>query len=191
MRSAFRSTWNDLVTEGDEVYDLGDTCLGTIPEDVAKKWLSSLNGTKRLALGNHDTSFVGPEFYSAIGFADIAEVYSAGDGLFLGHFPVYTIDDLFSPEFLDRSHPVRRARFFADWNEMLKEAGCSRLIHGHTHAQGPERPGHFNCCVDRNGWSPVRLEDASGRISGEILWGEALTHEHVAEFEKEIGRMRS
>ena len=49
---ALISNWNECVMPGDNVYHLGDFCLGA-PQD-AEKIFRRLNGNKHLILGNHD-----------------------------------------------------------------------------------------------------------------------------------------
>lgn len=52
MNETLIRNWNDRVKSEDDVYHLGDVCLGKIEESV--KILSRLNGKKHLVAGNHD-----------------------------------------------------------------------------------------------------------------------------------------
>lgn len=47
-----RDTWNARVKRGDDVYILGDVCMGNLQDSLA--FAATLNGTKRLIPGNHD-----------------------------------------------------------------------------------------------------------------------------------------
>jgi len=46
-------TWNDLITDEDEVYLLGDTCVGGRGSEI-DYFLQSLKGKKYLVKGNHE-----------------------------------------------------------------------------------------------------------------------------------------
>lgn len=53
MNEALVKNWNRVVGVNDNVYHLGDVFLGGSAKEQ-KEWFYSLNGRKRLVLGNHD-----------------------------------------------------------------------------------------------------------------------------------------
>jgi len=55
-RKCIIKTWNSKITDKDEVYILGDVCVGGSNHEI-NYFLSSLNGIKYLILGNHDREF--------------------------------------------------------------------------------------------------------------------------------------
>lgn len=54
-------TWNDKVKEEDEVYLLGDTCVGGRNKEI-KEFLESLNGIKYLVKGNHEKEIMNTSY---------------------------------------------------------------------------------------------------------------------------------
>lgn len=82
MNSELIHNWNSIVHTGDFVYVLGD-----IGNDIAEI-LPSLNGTKILIRGNHDTE--SSEYYRKIGFADVCNYPIILDNFWiLSHEPIY------------------------------------------------------------------------------------------------------
>ena len=55
MNAGIAEAWNALVTPEDTVWVLGDVAMGKL--DEALPWVSKLNGTKHLVVGNHDRPF--------------------------------------------------------------------------------------------------------------------------------------
>lgn len=53
MNEGLKQLWNETVGPNDDVYLLGDIFFGKL-DDAMKEYLQSLNGKKRLVLGNHD-----------------------------------------------------------------------------------------------------------------------------------------
>lgn len=98
MSEALVSFWNEVVKPIDEVYVLGDVCMGKINESLA--WVGQLNGTKILLPGNHDRCWHHSEKkdwskwidrYKDAGFAHIYNVDGLvadfGKKVVLSHFP--------------------------------------------------------------------------------------------------------
>ncbi len=65
MHNKIIKEWNKVVTNNDIVWILGDLGFGN-PDTILQHFIRSLNGHKRLVLGNHDT--YNPDRYLAIGF---------------------------------------------------------------------------------------------------------------------------
>lgn len=54
MNETIRDNWNKVIKPQDKIYHLGDVYFGGASKDENIKFLKSLNGHKRLILGNHD-----------------------------------------------------------------------------------------------------------------------------------------
>lgn len=92
MNDALVANWNSVVGEGDIVYVLGDFAMN---RGAALHWVSKLNGSKVLIIGNHDSCFLkrckGKKerqlteigTYRKEGWMDVRE----GDRHFLGSIP--------------------------------------------------------------------------------------------------------
>lgn len=189
MRDTIRQTWNARVSPGDIVYMLGDLCARNIPQETVRDYVDSLNGEKIFSLGNHDDWE--PEEYLKVGFNDVGMVFNAGDGVMLGHYPIYNERDLLTEEFLSKKHAVRYAQLFVDYNKILRAAGGKFLIHGHVHSQESDRLGCYNVSIDLRGWGPTQFEDAKQRIYGTINWKAAASEETLAILKKEVQQRRN
>jgi calcineurin-like phosphoesterase family protein len=126
--AALVTRWNDVVGADDEVWHLGDFALGPPPERV-EALLASLNGAKRLIVGNND----GPATLAAPGWASVAhyaETVVDGRRLVLCHYA------------------------FRTWNRM----GTGVLdLHGHSHGKLKPMPRQYDVGVDAHDFRPVTL----------------------------------
>lgn len=135
MDEALVAAWNEVVTDEDTVYHLGD--VGYNGGHVPCRILARLKGHKHLIRGNHDTAYDdAPLLYRY--FESVTDFLEIDDGpyhIFLSHYPIL----------LDK-----RNRY---------------MIHGHLHASGQFHeilktlPGVLNAGVDLNGFRPVTLEE--------------------------------
>ena len=101
-------TWNDRVTDEDEVYLLGDTCVGGDKGDI-NNFLHRLEGTKYLIIGNHEK--------------EILKVQRLRD-----HFTWirdYFVLDYQKQRFILMHYPIE------EWQN--KRAMSSIHLHGHSH----------------------------------------------------------
>lgn len=83
MNEVIAQNWNNLVTDLDTVYHLGDVCLN---DEGDFSFLSKLNGKKHLILGNHET----PRRVRA--YMDLfksVQAYKTIDKTILSHIPVH------------------------------------------------------------------------------------------------------
>jgi calcineurin-like phosphoesterase family protein len=143
------ANWNRTVSKGDKVYVMGDVAF--TPKDL--KILGSLNGSKVLIKGNHDTLELAK--YAKY-FRDV-RAYHKLDNEILSHIPI---------------HPVSlwRAKRNASWLN----------IHAHLHAEevmlaeGVTDLRYFSCCVERIGYTPISIDEIRNRVAALHL-GE--THE--------------
>lgn len=159
--------WNDVVSDEDVVYHLGDVAMGSLDTSLPK--LGRLNGYKILILGNHDRPFMRRdkndyerwvnryrEFFDEI--HDYLEINLNGRHFMLSHFP-----------YVGDSHDKDRYDEFR-----LTDAGVP-LIHGHTHSTenisySPLGTPQIHVGVDSRGYAPVsseqilkELEESSAR----------------------------
>lgn len=84
--------WNEVVTDEDDVYILGDISWKTVPEtaEIFKK----LKGRKHLIKGNHDGSYLKDEPFKKlfVEITDYKELYQQVNGMdsmiVLSHYPI-------------------------------------------------------------------------------------------------------
>ena len=132
--------WNNTVSKGDKVYVMGDVAF--TPKDL--KILESLNGSKILIKGNHDTFELSK--YAKY-FRDV-RAYHKLDNEILSHIPL---------------HPVSlwRAKRNTSWLN----------IHAHLHAEevmlaeGVADLRYFSCCVERIGYTPISIDEIRNRVT--------------------------
>ena len=146
MNEAIISSHNSVITDEDDVYILGDICLGGgVPGITAKNQalIERLNGRIHIILGNHDTP-ARQEMYMMcknvvnVKYADM--IHYRGYHFYLSHFPTLTAN-------LEK--------------ESLKQ--CTINLFGHTHSMDPfynDMPFMYNVAVDAHNCRPVLLDDA-------------------------------
>ena len=82
MNEALIENWNSVVQPDDEVWHLGDFCMGgTKPKD----WLPRLNGNVHLIRGNHDP-YVEDQGFASV--QEYKELKIKGKRITLLHFPM-------------------------------------------------------------------------------------------------------
>ena len=148
MNAQLISRWNDRVAPDDEVYLVGDAfCSRRMPREVKVGILRMLNGRKTLIRGNHDEQL---DIFTEAGFVAIHDHLIVDNDILLIHracIPEHT------------------------WERSVARLLNPRLvIHGHTHALGPERGRHLNVAVDRWDLHPVpwnTVEERREAVSGE------------------------
>lgn len=118
MNTFLQDTWNEQVSPEDTVYILGDVSWDSTENTIT--FLNSLNGTKHLVLGNHDTR-INHSSYKGV-FASInvyREIKIDGINVVLFHFPI------------------------AEWNKCQHG---SYHLYGHVH--GKSMPSMKGRCMD-------------------------------------------
>ena len=136
--------FNSFVSNEDTVYILGDCMMGM---DVSSglAYLRRLNGTKYLAIGNHDTDGRVEEYKKSGIFADIQFGYRLrykGHSYLLTHYPTITANE-------DKIKVIN--------------------LHGHTHqtfTHFENRDYMYHVGVDSNHGFPVALDDISNYYKG-------------------------
>ena len=79
--------WNEVVSEQDRVYHLGDFC--SQGEERCRELLSRLNGHKYLIVGNHDL-YLTPQKWRELGFEECYDLPVILEQFFiLSHEPLY------------------------------------------------------------------------------------------------------
>lgn len=82
MNKKLIENWNNVVSDKDKVYYLGDFALGS--RNWNKRIFNQLNGQKYLVLGNHDGS---KKKNLEMGFIDVYKQLELPDGVLLIHDP--------------------------------------------------------------------------------------------------------
>lgn len=162
MNQALISNWNEVVSDNDEVWVLGDLAMGSIKHSL--ELVRKLNGRKHLVAGNHDRCWSGggekalkwyPK-YADVGFKLILEeahINVPGLGMvMMSHFP-YAGD----------SHPQDRYREFrptdnGEW-----------LLHGHVHEKWKRKGRQINVGVDVWDFRPVSVEQILALATEEVV----------------------
>lgn len=139
MNEAIRENWNSTVKDGDIVYHLGDVYMGWNEKEDIGKFLGSLNGRKRLVMGNHD---------------------NGKDVILHKTFQKIMIWRMF-PEFgLLLTHvPVHESSLFRGATGNEKDPPKLRNVHGHIHEKSSPSSDHINACVEWHNYRPVNIEE--------------------------------
>jgi len=113
---------NDIVKPEDFCLIVGDLSAGLRGRyDHFAQLIPHLNGRKILVRGNHD--HCKDQFYLDAGFIDVVEYLVIGD-YFINHYPCYK----------SKWNKGKEPGFI----KILKESGCSKIIHGHCHNKDPD-----------------------------------------------------
>ncbi len=133
MNESIRSKWNSIVGPDDIVYHLGDVYFGKWFAARGLKpyeFLSTLNGRKKLVLGNHDSGL--DQNLHRI-FENIEAWYKLPNlGMILSHMPL---------------HPSQLGDKF------------KKNVHGHIHnAYEIDDPRYINVSVECINYEPVNLD---------------------------------
>lgn len=139
MNMAIRDNWNSVVKDGDIVYHLGDVYMGwNEPQDIGQ-FLASLNGRKRLILGNHDD---GKDVILHKAFQKIMVWRMFPKfGLLLTHVPVHE-SALFRGASGNEQDPPKLLN-----------------VHGHIHEKSSPTSDHRNVSVEQINYTPINIEE--------------------------------
>jgi calcineurin-like phosphoesterase family protein len=158
MNECLINNWNSVVTDDDEVWVLGDVCMGKLDDSL--NLINELNGTLHLISGNHDRTWSGNKKgveaavtrYLAAGFTTISESGSGrvgGRHVLMSHFP-YERDERHGARFAD-FHPIDQGAW---------------LLHGHVHELWRQRGRQINVGTDAWNYTPVSEETIIDLIAG-------------------------
>ena len=141
MNAVLVARWNESVAPDDEVILVGDAfCSRRMPRETKVGILRMLHGRKTLVKGNHDDDL---SIFHDAGFESVVD-HLVIDNMLIIHRACI-------PE-----HSWERS--------VARKLNPHLVIHGHTHAQGPERGRHLNVAVDRWGLSPVSWATVQERL---------------------------
>lgn len=144
--------WNTFVKPQDSVYCLGDWTMfrgGRQQRETISKLTRSLNGHKRLLLGNHD-HFPVEVYINDMGFEKIRGTGQWLDRMILSHYPI---------------HPNSMA---------FSAVAC---VHGHIHQNPSPDPvigldknnrvivkPYVNVCVEQTNYHPITLGEVKDKV---------------------------
>lgn len=150
MREYYIKIWNEKITNEDDIYILGDFCLGQ-DFDAIKDLILSLNGKIHLIHGNHDTDKK-LELYKTL--ENIVEVVPVKDRFrykdyrfYLSHYPTITSNLETNPK------------------------NCVFNLYGHIHENKKfyeERPYMMNVSMDAQDNKILCIEEVISQIEGKI-----------------------
>lgn len=132
--------WNSVVKPKDKVYHLGDVYMGGgFSKGYTENVLRSLNGHKRLILGNHD---------------------NGKDQLLQRYFEKIDVWRMF-PEFgLLLTHvPVHESSLFRGASGNEKSPPKLLNIHGHIHEKPSPSKDHRCVCVEQINYTPIHIDE--------------------------------
>lgn len=138
MNETMVKNWNRVVSPSDKVYHLGDVAVGVKNQSAFTELMYSLNGKKRLILGNHDN--IQQPAYKAF---ERIELWTGGKfsqyGFVCSHIPL-------------REDSMRDAEI---------------NVHGHIHQNESPSDRHICVCVEHIDYTPVSLDQIVERIHGQ------------------------
>lgn len=138
MNEAIRDNWNSVVKPQDKVYHLGDVYMGWNEQEDILHFLNSLNGKKRLILGNHDNG-KDQILQKAFQKIDVWRMFPEF-GLLLTHVPVH------------------ESALYRGSTGNEKEPKKLLNIHGHIHENQSPTIDHRNVCVEHLNYRPINIE---------------------------------
>lgn len=146
MNETIIANHNSIVTDEDDVYVLGDLCLGGGESSMIfrnQALIGRLKGRLHIVLGNHDTP-ARIEMYrfckNVVEVVYATMIHYRGYHFYLSHYPTLTAN-------LEK--------------ESLKQ--CTINLYGHTHQQNnffEDRPYMYHVGMDSHNCYPVLLDDA-------------------------------
>ena len=155
MNEAIIERFNSVVQSGDDVYILGDLCLGRGgPAILAanKELIERLNGRLHIIRGNHDTEPRVRMYASCANVVDIVKwadmLHYKGYHFYLSHFPTLTGN-------LEK--------------ESLKQCTCN--LFGHTHQTTNfhlDMPFMYHVGVDSHNCYPMNLDDIITEMKAKV-----------------------
>ena len=152
MNTAIIERFNATVSPEDDVYILGDLCLGGADAmGPNTKFIEQLNGRLHIILGNHDTPKRIEMYHYCKNIVEVVYatmIHYGGYHFYLSHFPTMTAN-------LEK--------------ESLKQ--CTINLYGHTHQQNNfynDIPFMYHVGVDSHNCYPVLLDDAIEEMKNKV-----------------------
>lgn len=146
MDEYMKTMWNETVKPQDHITHLGDVTMdrgGRVAREQFIKFIRSLNGHKRLLLGNHD--HFPTKVYLDAGFEKIYGTWRTEERLLFSHIPI---------------HPASLGTSRAN-------------VHGHIHSNPDYEPvvmddrivPYINCSVEVIHYKPIHLDELFRRVN--------------------------
>jgi calcineurin-like phosphoesterase family protein len=135
MNECMVSNWNESIKPQDKVYHLGDVAVGVRQQSEFTELMQSLNGHKRLLLGNHD--HIHQPAYREF---ERIELWTGGK------FKQYN--------FVCSHIPLRP--------DQMRDGEFN--VHGHIHQNLVPDPHYICVCVEHTSYRPVHLDEIRKRI---------------------------
>ena len=160
MNEAQARKWNEVVTDEDEVWVLGDSMLGDFEKGLS--YLKQLKGKIHVCLGNHDTS-KREQAYRDLGW-DVqlcARMKYKKISFYLSHYPTIT-------------HNIDEKEL---WQVVVN-------LYGHTHQTTNfyhDDPWMYHVGVDSHDGYPVSMDQVLADIRAEMKRCEEMLDNDVAE----------
>ena len=155
MNETIVENWNSVVGPDDDVYVLGDLCLGGGGPLVLQKnkiLIEALNGRIHIIRGNHDTEPRVRMYETCTNVVDVVKwadmLHYRGYHFYLSHFPTLTGN-------LEK--------------ESLKQCTCN--LFGHTHQTTNfhlDMPFMYHVGVDSHNCYPVALDDIIEEMKAKV-----------------------
>lgn len=150
MNKTLISNINSIVTNEDDLYILGDICLGG-PEANVFEYVEQLNGKIHIILGNHDTDRRIEQYKQCNNVVEVVEAKRLKYGkyhFFLCHYPTFT-------------------------GSLEKDSieKCLINLHGHTHFKDKfyqDIPFLYNVGVDSHNNIPVSIDEILSDIKQKV-----------------------
>ena len=154
MNAAIEQNWNDIVSDDDDVYILGDLIFKGENNslDSAMEIVRRLKGRKHIILGNHDGNMKIPLYKNEKSIVDVEGAkyfWYKGRQYYLSHFPSITVD--------------------LEIEKKPKEWIIN--FYGHTHKKEKfynGLPFMYNVSLDAHENRPVSIEEAISDIKQQI-----------------------
>lgn len=128
MQKEIIKNWNSVVTNDDKIFHLGDVCFGN--KEIAKDFISKLNGKKYLIMGNHDKSH-SVKWWLESGFIWVSKYPIIYRNFYiLSHEPIY----------------------INSWIPMIN-------IHGHMHSGRMESNQYVNISCECVDYTPMDFDE--------------------------------
>lgn len=165
MNQVLIDNWNDTVAADDEVYFLGDWCMGD--EDAGIEIARQLNGTIWFVPGNHDKCWTGffrkkkdPEMWREWEkkYLDVGFQLIHGGGTMIVELHKKLIQKVNMCHFPYMEHDNRRFEGYR-----LEDKG-DWLLHGHVHDVWKQRGRQINVGVDVWDYRPVSMDEIAKLI---------------------------
>lgn len=140
MNMTIINNWNEIISENDDVYLLGDLILGD--NDMGMKLLRQLNGKIHVILGNHDTESrinLYKQLSNIVSIEYATQIKYKKAYFFLCHYPVMT----------------------ANFDDQLAWAKHLINLYGHTHQENlfyNNNPYMYNVGMDAHNCYPVSID---------------------------------